>query len=527
MLWTNLRYYGQLPFVNLSRRAQIIFALRVFTLLASLIFGVYLKCSKSKDMPLYVLESKHSDLAKGLYYALKTTSDNAKSFMTTSEILLLAKYIENHIEDTPEQVRSGINDWCALTYSDDNLDYYDASYLQDNDYQVVKDSNRHNATIVCYPNNGQPLDYAEQLSDIGLDITLSYAYNNINTKDQAPVQNADNGFVTSPQYKATMRTVNTTVQRFKAMVISTIILQTLMILLTFVYYSLRGNDMDDENISWIFKNGFAILSLTDMLVTISAFASMFIQVSRIQMDIENQLTKFGIYMKLGSTFMVVSAFWISFSVFVLTLWAGPVWCNRQTKKSSKAASNQIPLPMEAYEYDYTYVDGRVSSSQEDDEEEGDPFADNMGKKFGTVHYDYEISKKEGSSGTANNTDEDDDKEDSDTMLKETTNNIQESTRYLSMTSSQHENKFSENPFNPNLHEHHMPLPMVKNPDNNHSKIYQNSAFVRSEQLFNRRKPPTSEPLLNSPLNNNDLIPMTPIMGSNIGFSEERSPDRRY
>ncbi|GAV26840.1 hypothetical protein PMKS-000296 [Pichia membranifaciens] len=87
----------------------------------------------------------------------------------------MAEYIETQIKDTPEGIRSGLFNWCSVSYDTPDLDYLDESDFGD----LVLEDEHHpeNMTISCEAyDKHYVFDYRGELSDIGLNIILAYAY---------------------------------------------------------------------------------------------------------------------------------------------------------------------------------------------------------------------------------------------------------------------------------------------------------------------------------------------------------------
>lgn len=524
MLWTNVKYYSQVPFVNLSTRAKVIFAFRLFSLMVSVVMGVMLLTSNSSHFPILVLNCKHSDLATGLYDALKKTSTEQNNLMTTSEIKLLATYIEDHIKGTPQEIKSGINDWCAVTFNENNF-FYSGGDMDGAIYELPNQddtSDSHNVTVKCWDNvEGYTFDYRGQMSDIGLNIILAYAYSANFESHENQISDSYYEYVPDKKYQKQLKSQSRITQQYSIMLTATLCFQGIMFLFTFVYYSLRGNQMDDEKISWIPKNIFALVSTLNLIMCYAAFLTIFLDMHNIQNQVKSQLSTFGITAKYGVSFVSLSVVWLCASMIVFALWAGPVWCNRTVKKQLK--NDQIPLSMEAYDYNFDYVNDHIAGQDEDYDD-----------------YDDYDDDDDGTSGEIRSHISDDDpfcETHSTDIMKHTNVSEKTSVVYPSrddrlsfehhipyanknvsiLTSSSTSDETLKEPTNPFNNPHAAASEIILSRKNDQVPLpFKNTAFMRSDQLFTRRKPPTE----NGTFSQEAMILMSPIISEVCPLEQE-------
>lgn len=493
MLWTNVKYYTKLPFVNLTIRARVIFALRLCTLLIAIVLGFVIIDGDADSSPLLVLHSSRTSLARGLYDSLKETFSGEKNFLTTSEIKVLAEYIETQIKDTPEVIRSGLSDWCSVSYSSPEFHYYQDS---DFEYPVFKDDKHpKNATIVCSDyDRSYVFDYRGELSEIGLNIILAYAYT-ADFQDSQSSTLSDTTYVPDASYSKSLKHRQKAVHQFFVVMIMSIVVQMLMFFGTFIYYGLRKDATDDSKVSIWIKNLFAVFSAFNWILAFIAFISIFSQMRTIVRAVKDELSTYGIYMQCGPKFVSMMIVWFCFSTLTFALWAGPVWFNRSLKKNQEDEQQQIPLPMDAYDYNYNY-----NYNYENDNDYDDDFGNIAQSHTENTEDENYNSEDHHSSRSINTTDSFENNEKiSDTRA---------STHIWSASSSQDRANPFENPF---ASSDASLTPAEKN------SIFHNTAFLRSDELYNRRRPPLLNQLT---LDNEHLIPMSPIVnpkptGSNI------------
>lgn len=476
MLWTNIKYFAKLPFLNLTIRARVIFALRLCTLLIAIVLGFVVIDGKAQKSPLLVLHSSRLDLARGLYDSLKDAFSGEKNFLTTSEIKIMAEYIETQIKNTPEGIRSGLFDWCSVSYNTPDLGYLDESDF--GDLVVEDDLHLENMTLSCKDyGKHYVFDYRGELSDIGLNIILAYAYT-ADFQDSQSSTLSETAYVPDAAYLQDLKHRQEAVHRFFVVMIMSICAQMMMFLGTFVYYSRRKNEMDDSKISVWVKNLFAVFSAFNWILAFVAFIGIFLQMRNVQMHVRDELSTYGIYMKYGPTFVSIMVVWFCFCTLIFALWAGPVWFNRSLKKTADEQA-QIPLSMDAYDYDYNY---------DDDNDYDNDFGNTTDYNGEGEMYDFEDRHSSRSINTTDSYENNDKTSD---------------TRISSHTSSASSSQDHGNPFSTAFTNSDAALSTVE-----HKSMFYNSAFMRSDELFNKRKPPLLNELA---LNNEHLIPMSPIV----------------
>jgi hypothetical protein len=471
-------------------------------LLTSIIFGGLILGYNANTLPLTILNCRHTDLASGLYGALKTSTNDYRNFMTAAEIKLLASYIENQIQNTPEQIKMGLYSSCSINYNNQDFQFPDDIDFMDSAYKLVPlDINQLNITIKCFPRSeNTAFDYRGDLSRIGLNIILSYAYNAVfqNDQTQNQISNSNFEYVSDTGYRDLLKARGRALDNYIALVATTVAIEVVMFLGSFIYYSLRGNEMDDSKVPIIIKNIFAVLGAAVLLITFSAFILIVCEVTAVQDDVEFELSTYGIYLKYGVKFMIISVFWVIFAFICFALWSGPVWCNR-SMKSNTIKNDQIPLSMEAYEYNYDYVDEVNNNAYDEDIDNSssftsaNPFRDDKSTIIGKNKFE-------------------DFKEYTRTSSTDSDETQQEMRKNNHLISTEHEIEMDQllNPFNQKyaIISTNIALnPMTEKEGNlNHDS----KTSLKSKQLSNKRKPPTVK-LSEPSLTNQGLILMSPIL----------------
>lgn len=369
------------PFVNLTPRAKFVFALRFFSSLFLIISLSSLISWNFGGDTMYIakIDCNREDLATGLFTTIHASFKTADSMITTSEINLLAQYTENKIKNTPEVIYSHMQYSCYKKYDakkvfsfkgyDYNFDSLDDGTNQDT-------STSSNDTITCgKPKSDYVFDYRDELSKIGLNVILAYAYN-----ADFVLGDRQSGFSNDVVYKPDNDYVKTTIERRKQNTLCVVCLKialafsVLITLVTVVYYGLRTeNEMDDSEYPLLWKHIIGALSLILFITVFMASISTLIIVLHMQQSIEIELATFGIKMKLGTWWFGILwlSLWLSFASFLV--WGGTVWCNRTVNKSviKEQLSNERVVPSDDIKFGTTpfnamdkyYNDDRTTGSE--------------------------------------------------------------------------------------------------------------------------------------------------------------------
>lgn len=338
----DLSKFMKRPFVNLNNRAKILFALRFFSSLILFITLATLLSTKFRGNYMYIarIDCKRQDLANGLFSALQTNFKISNTLVTTSEIKLLAQYTENKVRDTPEVIYAHLEYSCYKqfdTISGFSFNGYEYDFDEsdnDGDYNNQK-NNTH--TITCeIPSSHYTLDYRKELSQIGLNIILAYAYD----ADFSFV-NQQNRFSNNVVYKPSIGYENSMVQRRKqskiclAFLKISLALNALMTVGCVVYYGLRPDgEKDDSGYSFLWKNIVAGFSSFLFISVLTASLPMLILVVQMQKSVKAELSSFGIKLKLGPAWFGVLWFSLGLSFLLFLFWGGVIWCNNDVDDAS-------------------------------------------------------------------------------------------------------------------------------------------------------------------------------------------------
>lgn len=336
--WRSIAYavvhFVTRPFVNLNPRAKLVFALRFVVSGVLLISLAALLDSGYRANAVYVarINCQRQELANGLFTALQDNFKVSDTIITTSEIKLLAQYTENKIKDTPQVIFLHLQYSCSVRFDEGNgFSYNGYEYNPDNSSSGNYSPDASLPTVECSkPSVNYVLDYRRELSQIGLNIILAYAYD-----ADFVIGSQQSGFSTDVTYKPSASWNEIMIQRRKqsklciACLSISLALSVWMTMLTVLYYGCRSpHETDDSEFPILWKHIVGGLSLIIFITVFMASLSMIIIMLETQKEIEKELSTFGINMKLGKLWFAIMwlALVLSFGLFLL--WGGSVWCNR-------------------------------------------------------------------------------------------------------------------------------------------------------------------------------------------------------
>ncbi|CCH62160.1 hypothetical protein TBLA_0G02200 [Henningerozyma blattae CBS 6284] len=271
-----------------------------------------------------------SDISKGLYQYLKTSVESleASQFqdhlgLTTSELFTLTNYASSNVQDLPLYITSSMYGKCETRSGNMTRKIIDGNiYITYNDIYNKCD----------FEGLGYVFNYRELLSDMGLELLLSYAYkSNI---DKAIDQNVSYlcYIGRSSDRRATMMCL-----LFIAGALDIIIL-----ILTIIYYTVKDKSLNltKENILI-----HTISFLSFILCIDGILCSVFLMVLEINLrsKIQKELSMFGISYRIGKPWYVLLFFMAAFVTISCILWAGLEWCMSPNISNSHVSEIEVNI----------------------------------------------------------------------------------------------------------------------------------------------------------------------------------------
>ncbi|CDK24148.1 unnamed protein product [Kuraishia capsulata CBS 1993] len=318
------------PFLNLTPRARLLQVIRLGSAALSVIFLLIIICLDLKSMPVARLDCSHVEVANGLFSALQSTVstgavgvfEGSDVSLTTSQVLILTEYVQQQVEDAPQFIDSNMMNWCFGNYN------YTSEVVNGETFYKKKPL-FYKCTDV---DKNYVFDYRGELSTIGLNIILAYAYSDSSFSAES--------LTDSVQYQpdeAYLKTLNERRKSTKAvpgLFYSTVCLQTLLLVLGIIYYGKRNYAKDDTDMPMVIRQCFAVLSLTAFLTFLAGLCLTTKIYFEIQTSVRQELGAFGLSVHLGKSWFGMT--WTNMVICLLSMlgWCGPLWCgNIQPKKS--------------------------------------------------------------------------------------------------------------------------------------------------------------------------------------------------
>ncbi|OUM52559.1 hypothetical protein BVG19_g1760 [[Candida] boidinii] len=349
MNWSHLFFELKKPFVNLTPRAKLLQRVRFISLFVTIILIACLTGVQFISYNLYIarLDCTHVDVSNGLFKALKSSvnfrlqniDDSNRSGDTTdltaSEIAILSKYTEEQVQNAPQFIYSNLMNWCFGSY-ESNLKQEGDSYLEEEDDKKI-------TFIQCTArDNHYVFDYRGELSTIGLNIILSYAYgttDSLFSDEQAITSNSeyipDSGYLTFLKYRRRATSA------IPLMLFFSVGINTAMIALGLVYYANRGFAKDDHSMPGFIKHIFGLLSLVSFILILVAVSLTTTITTSTKMAVQKELGDFGLSVHLGTDWFSVAWVTVAASTIAFLSWGGSFWCGHVEQRTFSNDENYL------------------------------------------------------------------------------------------------------------------------------------------------------------------------------------------
>ncbi|OWB59799.1 hypothetical protein B5S29_g663 [[Candida] boidinii] len=349
MNWNHLFFELKKPFVNLTPRAKILQRVRFLSLFTSIILVICLTGVQFASHNLYVarLDCTHVDVSNGLFKALKS-SVNSKlksnddsnravdsSDLTASEILILSKYTEEQVQNAPQFIYSNLMNWCFGSYESNLKQEGDSYSEEENDKKIT--------FLQCTKkDNHYVFDYRGELSTIGLNIILSYAYGTTDSSssdEEAITSNSE--YIPDKDYLTVLNIRRKLMSAVPSMFFFSIAINTVMIILGLVYYGNRGFAKDDHSMPGFIKHIFGVLSLVSFGLVLVAVTLTTAMTTNIRSTVKKELGDFGLSVHLGADWFSVAWVAVAVSTIAFLSWGGSFWCGRVEQRNYSKDENYL------------------------------------------------------------------------------------------------------------------------------------------------------------------------------------------
>lgn len=260
----------------------------------------------------------HLDVSYGLYKSLRTLVSSSPSLLaqensagvypmdsslTNSEITVLTNYAESQVANAPQYTFTSMWRWCYGNYNTTHV------LVKDGKYTFKK----HNDVIKCSSNVREYVfDYRGELTDIGLDSILAYAYQTSTYEDLA--------------YLKATAARNAKYKRVPGAIIFAAVSQAVLLLLTYVVYLDMGADKRTQKQQTFIMNILAVISLASFLALTIGVGFMTAILLDVRLEVHKSLNDFGVSFHLGKVWFCILWAATIMSLVSTASWTLPLWC---------------------------------------------------------------------------------------------------------------------------------------------------------------------------------------------------------
>lgn len=264
--------------------------------------------------------TKSSDITKGLFDVLKeavevfgSTDVNNGVGLTTSEIFILTDYAASQIKSVPQYISITLYGRCDINFNT-TFEYGPNGHAVE-----VRNSS---VTEVCVDSGPEYVfDYREVLSQLGLDIILSYAYD----QDVASVLGLSSSY---SEYIKSLQARKTVVVYLIQIVIP---LEIIIVVLTVWYYSIKGKHINPLK-ERVLSHLISVISLTVFVTGLTGVISLVWLAFNLKGRIKSELEAFGFSYGLESAWFTCLWFFAFFMLVSTLAWCGLEWCISESKQ---------------------------------------------------------------------------------------------------------------------------------------------------------------------------------------------------
>ncbi|QLQ79940.1 hypothetical protein HG537_0C05890 [Torulaspora globosa] len=258
--------------------------------------------------------TKSSDITKGLFDVLKeavevfgSTDVNNGVGLTTSEIFILTDYAASQIKSVPQYIAITLYGRCDINFN--------TTFINGRNGHAVEV--RNSSVIQVCTNTGPEyvFDYREVLSQLGLDIILSYAYD----------QNVPTVLGLSNSYGEYIKSLQERKIDVVYLIMAVTPLEFIIVVLTVWYYSIKGKHINPLK-ERVLSHLISVISLTAFVIGLTGVISLVWLTFNLKDRIKSELEAFGFSYGLESAWFTCLWF-LAFFMLVSTLaWCGLEWC---------------------------------------------------------------------------------------------------------------------------------------------------------------------------------------------------------
>ncbi|QLL32420.1 hypothetical protein HG536_0C05890 [Torulaspora globosa] len=258
--------------------------------------------------------TKSSDITKGLFDVLKdavevfgSTDVNNGVGLTTSEIFILTDYAASQIKSVPQYIAITLYGRCDINFNTTFKYGPNGHAIEVRNSSVIE---------VCFTTGPEYVfDYREVLSQLGLDIILSYAYD----------QNLPAVLGLSSSYSEYIKNLQDRKIDVVYLIMAVMPLEIIIVVLTVWYYSIKGKHINPLK-ERVLSHLISVISLTAFVTGLTGAISLVWLAFNLKNRIKSELEAFGFSYGLESAWFTCLWFFAFFMLVSTLAWCGLEWC---------------------------------------------------------------------------------------------------------------------------------------------------------------------------------------------------------
>lgn len=259
------------------------------------------------------------DIFQGLFDKLSSsvvddwyTGLNNGLGLTTSEVLVLTKYLESQVHDLPKYVKTSVYGWCTTKYAEEEV------WQQDGTWKQIHNSTTE--TSCRFEGAHYLMNYRDLLNELGLGLVLSFAYGYKYKSGQLIDE--------TPEGKSFEKYIITFSWR-KYQLLSVLyaigVMEVAILVGIFPYYNLKYNPLR-QRMSRILLHSLSVLKLLIFALAVVTVVCFTIITLSMRYKISIELDSYGFSYHLGGAWFTFLWLFAFSNIASCLLWSGYEWC---------------------------------------------------------------------------------------------------------------------------------------------------------------------------------------------------------
>ncbi|CDO92238.1 unnamed protein product [Kluyveromyces dobzhanskii CBS 2104] len=334
-LWT----YLKVTLSQLDAFDKLLLWVRLITSVGIIVFALVLTAfSAASPSSLYLgkLDTSSTNILEGLFEKLSTSVVSAKlsginngAGLTTSEILLLTRYVDSQVQNVPDYIKTGVYGWCSMKRDSEEL------WQPDGTWREVRNAT---TSTKCYREGAQYLlNYRQLLDDLGLRIVLSYAYGYTFENGVLDKNNTE-----SLKYNKFMKSSTGTKNRMVNLIYAVSVIEFVILISIIIYYSLRNEPLQSKRCK-ILLHSISLMKLVAFICSLVAVIEFTILSITMRQKISDELESFGFSYHLGAGWFACLWIFAFLNIISCLVWTGFEWCITNNDTAAPSDDNTSTL----------------------------------------------------------------------------------------------------------------------------------------------------------------------------------------